>query len=596
MTERYPSNRRAADTSALPDIDALRRQLDQIELLGQNSAAGKNLLAEFQKKADALQKETEENQTNTAIELLRKYDHVHAIEKRKEEITGIIKSLQEAESVDLCFMMDCTNSMKKYIDQVKNYIFTTVEMLTVHFPNLNMRLAFVGYRDLNLPQDQQYSIIDFTNTKEFNEFVSTVQCAYGGDFCEDVLGGLQKTTQLNWKQPVRILIHVGDAPAHGRLYHDLGNKGDAYFESDQDGSIGCSHILELIELKVKYFFGRLNAYTDKMIEKFRSYTENKMTIEEVDLEKYENLLPFIVESVTRSISETTSSFSKSGIVNDKKTYRNDINFDKVEPDWSTIDSKIVKVVKFDCNEQLQVNEINQRWNIKIAANPFDEGSLRLAYYGSMLYKDTWEKVVLKEYKCINRGANIKKKYLEALDCQTVAEYLAAKFNTLPKLKDLTNCVKKIKFILVKLIFEPIGPHQYRNMTMEKFIEGTYKKYSNNAGFVDLNDPSYTLQAFSHWTHEHTNGNIMVIDLQGIVTGKDDMYLLTDPCIHSTDYLRFGRTNLGKPGMKRFFETHVCNIICHALNLMKNEHQPDITAAALKYDKYFVSKSNRTMFV
>jgi hypothetical protein len=147
--------------------------------------------------------------------------------------------------------------------------------------------------------------------------------------------------------------------------------------------------------------------------------------------------------------------------------------------------------------------------------------------------------------------------------------------------------------MTKLVFMPIGPRKFRNMSIEKFIEGSYKKYSNNAGFVDYEDPAFSLQAFSHWTHQRTDGNLMIVDLQGIVAGNDGKYLLTDPCIHSTDVLRFGRTNLGKVGMTRFFQTHICNIICHALKLKSSEHQPDIKTA--KYDSYFVKKPNRTMF-
>ncbi len=87
--------------------------------------------------------------------------------------------------------------------------------------------------------------------------------------------------------------------------------------------------------------------------------------------------------------------------------------------------------------------------------------------------------------------------------------------------------------------------------------------------------------------------MIVVDLQGITIEDNQTHLLTDPCIHSTDLKRFGRTNLSKPGMKRFFQTHVCNMICHVLKLKRNEYQPNIQAA--KYDSYFFNKPNQTMF-
>ncbi|CAM4849858.1 unnamed protein product [Rotaria magnacalcarata] len=603
MAQNFPATRRAADTCTMPNLDDLRRQMAEIQRTIDNAAQGNRNLKEIQAKCDALQKESVELLSATAQDQLGAQEHLHYVVKRKKEIHELMKELQQTELIDVCFLMDCTNSMEKHIDQVKNYIFNTVALLQTRFPHLNLRLAFVGYRDLNLPIDEQYSILDFTDVEEFHRFVSNVGCRWGRDVCEDVLGGLQKITELEWKQSVRIMIHIGDAPAHGQRYHDLSDEHDDYFTNDSDGSIGYSYIQELIELNVKYFFGRLTLATDKMIEQFRNFTDKKMSIEEIDLNKFESLLPFIVESISKSISASASSLLQKHVENDPEAANDNgkstentqrsIVFNKIEPEWKTVKAKRVKVIKYECNEQLQCTEVIQNWLVKIADNPFSEGALRLAYYGLNEYKNTWEKAVFKEFKRNNRGVNTKEKYLQDLDCQTVADYLALEFNKLPQLKGLTSYVKKIKFIMTKLVFMPIGPESYRNMSMERFIDGSYKKFSNNAGYVEYSDPAFTLQAFSHWTHDRTDGNMMVVDLQGIIAGNDGKYLLTDPCIHSIDLLRFGRTNLGKPGMKRFFQTHICNIICHALKLKQNEHQPDIKAA--KYDSYFNNKPNRTMF-
>ncbi|CAG8786531.1 25950_t:CDS:1, partial [Racocetra persica] len=52
-----------------------------------------------------------------------------------------------------------------------------------------------------------------------------------------------------------------------------------------------------------------------------------------------------------------------------------------------------------------------------------------------------------------------------------------------------------------------------------------------------------LEAFVHYTYEHTGGYLVVSDLQGIES--PDQFLLTDPAIHCIDPLRFGKTNLGR---------------------------------------------------
>ena len=83
----------------------------------------------------------------------------------------------------------------------------------------------------------------------------------------------------------------------------------------------------------------------------------------------------------------------------------------------------------------------------------------------------------------------------------------------------------------------------------------------------MNTGSYepVLDAFSHWTHEVTKGQLIVVDLQG--TKKQNIFYLTDPAIHSATG-DFGITDKKASGIARFFKTHVCNEICRAMRLTK----------------------------
>ncbi|CAF1091974.1 unnamed protein product [Adineta steineri] len=590
--------------SKLCDIAALRQQLDAIERNEKNNINGNISLEKIKKQCDMLQKETMDKLFLTTQKQLDAQKSKEFIIKRTKEIHEVMQAINNTELVDVCFLLDCTSSMQKYIDEVKDRILETVKLLKTRFSFLNIRLAFVGYRDLDLSEEEQFSILDFTDENEFYTFISTVVCKNGGDACEDVLGGLQRTINLNWQQPVRILIHIADGPSHGRRYHDLADVCDYYLTHDDNGAIGYRLIHELVELGVRYFFGRLAHHTDKMIEQFTTYTEGRMAIEQIDVGDFKNLLPFIVDTITHSISRATVSLLKNypvleenppGTHNTSKiSIQRSIVFEEKEPIWANIPPKQVKVIKYECNATLRCKEVIQSLTLKVADNPFAEGALRLAYYGSMLFKGQWGKFVLKEYKSVTNGENTKEKYLEMLDCQTVADYLAQEFNKLSPINNSTAMIKKIKFIMTKLVFMPQGGEgKFRYYTMERFIEGAYKKFSNNIGYVNYQDPALTLQAFSHWTYERTNGEMIVVDLQGIDIGDHQTYLLTDPCIHATDLKRFGRTNLGKAGMKRFFQTHVCNIICHALKLKRNKYQLD--EAPIKWDSYFVNKWKSTLF-
>jgi hypothetical protein len=53
------------------------------------------------------------------------------------------------------------------------------------------------------------------------KFLDTVKPIFNDDECEDVFGGLEEVCGLGWKNPIRVLIHVGDSPQHGSRYIPL---------------------------------------------------------------------------------------------------------------------------------------------------------------------------------------------------------------------------------------------------------------------------------------------------------------------------------------------------------------------------------------
>jgi len=98
---------------------------------------------------------------------------------------------------------------------------------------------------------------------------------------------------------------------------------------------------------------------------------------------------------------------------------------------------------------------------------------------------------------------------------------------------------------------------------EPFINGNYCKHNNNFGAVipnESNPARYTPHAFSHFTYEASNGEEMVVDIQG--SGN----LYTDPQIHSQMRGKYGQGDLGADGMTTFFNTHICSQMCKELNL------------------------------
>jgi len=95
--------------------------------------------------------------------------------------------------------------------------------------------------------------------------------------------------------------------------------------------------------------------------------------------------------------------------------------------------------------------------------------------------------------------------------------------------------------------------------VEPYILGEYRKHNNNFGSVS-DDERNTPQAFSHFTYEASNHELLAVDIQGV----GDLY--TDPQIHTLNGNDFGKGNLGALGFQKFLSSHRCNSICRYLKL------------------------------
>ena len=94
--------------------------------------------------------------------------------------------------------------------------------------------------------------------------------------------------------------------------------------------------------------------------------------------------------------------------------------------------------------------------------------------------------------------------------------------------------------------------------MEPFINA-YTKFNSNSGHVFPSKHSDMMQALSHFSYHNSGGEYVLCDLQGAFHGSGNV-VLTDPAILSRDK-SFGPTDLGYPGIIKFFSQHRCNHWC-----------------------------------
>ncbi len=79
-----------------------------------------------------------------------------------------------------------------------------------------------------------------------------------------------------------------------------------------------------------------------------------------------------------------------------------------------------------------------------------------------------------------------------------------------------------------------------------------------------------LLAFSHWTYMYTKKEVLVCDLQGMLSedNKPLRFRLTDPAIHTRKGQPYGPTDHGHKGQHNFFQTHICSPFCEYLGIKK----------------------------
>ncbi|CAB4445616.1 unnamed protein product [Rhizophagus irregularis] len=487
---------------------------------------------------------------------------------REKAISKTLNNIKLSMKVDLCFVLDCTDSMEPFIAAARDCIIQVTNYIKHTNPSIELRVGFCGYRD-HCDGDGRLQFLDFTD--KYEQFITYMQSVFhygGGDAPEDVLGGLNEAiTKMDWKNGTRVLLHIGDYPPHGTKFTDL---SDSYPDGDPHG-LTAENVLEKMQSKnILYFFGKITYYTETMLQIFRGIIGEFPVFDLIGgdpIKLIEKFIKATSTSITYAVSMTSTIGSDSKDMYSLQRKKLDMNPN--EPDWIILPLQEGIVMWYpildtldelkDPNYFNKSNLFSRSFSFKIASQPFSAGAEKYAYFGLDIERNPAKKMVIKEYLHIGRNDSFEK-YIEAVEISTIASFLSTEFNLITERKDLP----KVKFLNVKLLRCGTIDFSTRYYTIEpKFHNIEYKRFNANTGVITELRP--ILEAFVHFTYEYTKGYLVVCDLQGIELTNE--FLLTDPAIHCVDSLRFGRTNFGKEGINQLFlANHRCNDICKQLKL------------------------------
>lgn len=215
---------------------------------------------------------------------------------------------------------------------------------------------------------------------------------------------------------------------------------------------------------------------------------------------------------------------------------------------------------------------SSRIKVKIDPQPFARGGLRLVFHLQDLSTTVTDTATIGGVKYDSYVAKVSMNpnenpatYFRDVEMQAVAAKFATQYNSY-------NPPRRVEFVeawILQLI-PPSGQGSGGDMPedltlhgaicgVEPYIAGEYHKHNNNFGYVSELERN-TPQAFSHFTYEASDEQILVVDIQGV----GDHY--TDPQIHTRRGKVFGKGNLSVRGFERFLGSHRCNPICRYLKL------------------------------
>ncbi|ETV90512.1 hypothetical protein H310_14702 [Aphanomyces invadans] len=505
----------------------------------------------------------------------------------------------QANRLDLVIVMDCTSSMGPWIKAAKDAVTTIITNIQTDHPNATVRVGFVGYRDYSSYSSAPLRIetISLTpNTDDVHAFISQLTAGGGRGNFADIPGGLEVALDMPWECDAKVILLVGDAPCHGKLYHD-NYRGEMHPSTpciqEQMRTIARRGIdFRIIEiapentakmvaiLQAEYMstmasdglersFASVSLSASGDVVKFGDIVK-KISSDSLQASKSRS----VISSARKTVGTKSSGIPSLVQIGEDDDEDADSDYDNsaapsggaewappttLTPlNWADVAAcpeiaavRYCVMIRLECNNLAKPVTITtkQATKIKLLTTPFAKGAMRTAH--GMQDTTLGLDLIAKFY--FGTAATMDHHVREDVEMHAIAKRLATEFSKSP-------CVENGVDFISTCWYEVAGRPLF---TAEPHIPGDYKKYNNNSGWVGdamADDQVVTAQAFSHFSFEQSKGQLMVVDLQGVGS------IFTDPQIHSLNAAKYGHGNLGEAGMATFFATHRCNRICNALRL------------------------------
>jgi len=195
--------------------------------------------------------------------------------------------------IDLVFLLDSTASMNCYSKDIKKIILKIIYDLEktlskFFFEEIDiLKVGIITYKD-HEDEEKTYLINIETNLtsdiKNIKNILTNIEYIGGKDEPEAVLDGLNSVVNdITWREnSTRFLVHISDAPCHGKKYHNL--EGDK-IENCPKNLIYEEVLGNLRKKGIIYFIIKINDTIDIMIQEFKKIIDIEIATPEINMDK-----------------------------------------------------------------------------------------------------------------------------------------------------------------------------------------------------------------------------------------------------------------------------------------------------------------------
>ena len=222
----------------------------------------------------------------------------------KEDVKIDIKNNILNKDIDIVYLIDATYSMGSEIIAAKENVIKIFKELKNEYKDYNydFRFGAVFYRDkIDKPKTDKDEYFQFTdNIKELEKNIEKVKESGGGDIPEDWVGGYDiALNKMEWRDGIKLIIHITDAGAHGTEF----SKNDK--KHDDQGPLLYQKIEECVKRNINIIGFKISDVPSQSFKKVSEiYNDYKMYNMSHDNGQFIEVYDFVREKNQKAVSET----------------------------------------------------------------------------------------------------------------------------------------------------------------------------------------------------------------------------------------------------------------------------------------------------